>query len=324
MKFNEKLLELRKQKGWSQEELGFKLNVTRQTISKWEIGDTSPKLEELQCLSQLFELSVDELIGNENVLNRADEKLEKEPKKKSKGKKIFKWILYFILTIYLGYSIYKYLVINEFLKRYSETQEFYGYNYGIVETITDDGNIIKWKHYCNDNGVLKVYDVLSSTIKVEEHLYNEQKECLKSICYEYDLTNKTYTKKEYDDYQSFVFNDFEYDNKLQNEINSNLINLNSNSMRKMLIALNPFYFMEVKNDQIGIAKGIFDVTNNYYMVRINNVYKSMQYFREHANENNKAQNQTTMYQKITLEKSNEFFDTEMEKCSLIETNIEKH
>lgn len=38
MEFSEKLMELRKQKGWSQEELGNRLNVTRQTVSKWELG----------------------------------------------------------------------------------------------------------------------------------------------------------------------------------------------------------------------------------------------------------------------------------------------
>ena len=38
MKFEEKLMKLRKEKGWSQEELAEKLNVTRQTISKWELG----------------------------------------------------------------------------------------------------------------------------------------------------------------------------------------------------------------------------------------------------------------------------------------------
>ena len=65
MKFNEKLLELRKEKGLSQEELGEKLGVTRQTVSKWELGNTSPKLDDLMKICDFFEISVDELIGNE-------------------------------------------------------------------------------------------------------------------------------------------------------------------------------------------------------------------------------------------------------------------
>ena len=43
MKFNEKLINLRKKAGLSQEELGYKLNVTRQTVSKWELGQTTPE-----------------------------------------------------------------------------------------------------------------------------------------------------------------------------------------------------------------------------------------------------------------------------------------
>ena len=60
MKFNEKLYELRKTKGLSQEELGEKINVSRQTVSKWETGQTTPELEKLIELSEMFDLSVDE------------------------------------------------------------------------------------------------------------------------------------------------------------------------------------------------------------------------------------------------------------------------
>ena len=47
MKFNEKLIKLRKEQGLSQEELGEKLNVTRQTVSKWELGETTPEMSKL-------------------------------------------------------------------------------------------------------------------------------------------------------------------------------------------------------------------------------------------------------------------------------------
>ena len=65
MKFNEKLLDLRKKKGWSQEELAYKLDVSRQTISNWELGETAPNPEQLIMLSSVFEKSIDELVGNE-------------------------------------------------------------------------------------------------------------------------------------------------------------------------------------------------------------------------------------------------------------------
>lgn len=62
MSFAEKLMELRKQKGWSQEELGDKLGVTRQTVSKWELGATTPEMEKLAAISDLFGITTDELI----------------------------------------------------------------------------------------------------------------------------------------------------------------------------------------------------------------------------------------------------------------------
>ncbi len=62
MKFSEKLMELRKSRGWSQEELGERLGVTRQTVSKWELGETTPEMEKIAAISELFEISTDELI----------------------------------------------------------------------------------------------------------------------------------------------------------------------------------------------------------------------------------------------------------------------
>ncbi|MBD5544137.1 MAG: helix-turn-helix domain-containing protein [Lachnospiraceae bacterium] len=63
MEFSNKLMELRKEKGWSQEELGNKINVSRQTVSKWELGQTTPEMNKLIELSRLFQITVDELIG---------------------------------------------------------------------------------------------------------------------------------------------------------------------------------------------------------------------------------------------------------------------
>lgn len=76
MEFNNKLYTLRKQKGLSQEELANRLNVSRQTVSKWEVGDSTPDLEKLVAISDLFDISLDEL-----VLDKAPEKIEVQPQK---------------------------------------------------------------------------------------------------------------------------------------------------------------------------------------------------------------------------------------------------
>ena len=67
MNFNEKLISLRKSKGLSQEELGAELNVTRQTISKWESGQSYPDFQRLVLLSDFFGLTLDELVKDIDV-----------------------------------------------------------------------------------------------------------------------------------------------------------------------------------------------------------------------------------------------------------------
>ena len=62
MEFNNRLYQLRKQKGFSQEELASRLNVSRQTVSKWEVGDSTPDMEKLVAISDLFDVSLDMLI----------------------------------------------------------------------------------------------------------------------------------------------------------------------------------------------------------------------------------------------------------------------
>lgn len=68
MKFNEKIIQLRKEKGLSQEELGEKLNVARQTISKWELGETTPEMDKLVQLSEIFNISLDSLIKDKEEI----------------------------------------------------------------------------------------------------------------------------------------------------------------------------------------------------------------------------------------------------------------
>lgn len=67
MKFNEKLINLRKSAGLSQEELGNKLDVARQTVSKWELGETTPEMDKLVKMSEIFNITLDELVKDENI-----------------------------------------------------------------------------------------------------------------------------------------------------------------------------------------------------------------------------------------------------------------
>ncbi len=88
MEFSNRLYELRKKKGLSQEELANRLNVTRQTISKWEVGDSTPDMEKLVAISDLFGISLDELVvGKETKEDMKEEPTQSIPKINTSGNK---------------------------------------------------------------------------------------------------------------------------------------------------------------------------------------------------------------------------------------------
>ncbi len=68
MTLGEKITALRKQQGWSQDELAERLDVSRQSVSKWEGGLAAPELEKLLRLSEIFSVSCDSLIKDEMIL----------------------------------------------------------------------------------------------------------------------------------------------------------------------------------------------------------------------------------------------------------------
>lgn len=65
MSVGENILKLRKQKGLSQEQLGEKVNVSRQTISNWELNETLPDTNQLILLSKTLNVSIDDLVNND-------------------------------------------------------------------------------------------------------------------------------------------------------------------------------------------------------------------------------------------------------------------
>ena len=78
MKFNEKLLKLRKEKGLSQEELGMEMQVSRQTVSKWEAGQSYPDFTRLVMLSDFFNMTLDELVKDIDVQEVRENSLTNE------------------------------------------------------------------------------------------------------------------------------------------------------------------------------------------------------------------------------------------------------
>jgi transcriptional regulator with XRE-family HTH domain len=73
MEFNQKLQELRKKKGLTQEELATSLYVSRTAISKWESGRGYPNIDSLKMIAKFFSLTVDELLSSGEILTIAEE-----------------------------------------------------------------------------------------------------------------------------------------------------------------------------------------------------------------------------------------------------------
>lgn len=80
MEFNEKLQELRKQKGLTQEELAESLYVSRTAISKWESGRGYPNIDSLKAIAKFFSITVDELLSGDELLTIAEEDTKQKEK----------------------------------------------------------------------------------------------------------------------------------------------------------------------------------------------------------------------------------------------------
>ncbi|MBQ3515334.1 MAG: helix-turn-helix domain-containing protein [Lachnospiraceae bacterium] len=140
--FNENMKALRKNKGLTQDELASRLNVVRQTISKWEKGLSVPDAEMLQKIADVLESDVSQLLGapikqNENVdviaeqLSRINEQLVA---KNNRSRKIWKAVGIILAIIIVGQLLLVALGITAF-KSYEVNTDTYEEH---VEEITGD------------------------------------------------------------------------------------------------------------------------------------------------------------------------------------------
>ena len=101
MSIGERILKLRKEKNYSQEEIAEQLNVSRQTISKWETGQSTPDFDKIVPLCDLFGITTDELLkGEAKQETPPQEKEEESMRKKTAGIVSISVLLYFIAIIW--------------------------------------------------------------------------------------------------------------------------------------------------------------------------------------------------------------------------------
>jgi transcriptional regulator with XRE-family HTH domain len=111
MEFKEVLISLRVKKGWKQYELADKLGISRQAVSKWEVGLCKPDLDNFIKLASLFEVSLDYLAGN-NFNEYLIENKAKKNKLKKNLKNLFVSLCIFSIVIY---TIFKFSTLFNIL-----------------------------------------------------------------------------------------------------------------------------------------------------------------------------------------------------------------
>ena len=165
--FGNNLMELRKKNGYSQEDLANKLNVTRQTISKWELEQTSPNLKDLKNIADIFNISLDELTSN--IKDNSNLNF-----KNKKGKNKYVLIILFLLLIFILLffvcRFYKILYIKNYIDLACSSKNYYIEKTLYSEENFDQSIIGKYELYYID-GKIKLLTIdnenLSKVNKIE-------------------------------------------------------------------------------------------------------------------------------------------------------------
>lgn len=142
MSFGNNLVNLRKQKGWSQDELADNLNLSRQAVSKWENDMSKPDIDNVKKISQLFSVGIDDLLNNDISNDKAFSIDIKKKDKRDRWIALVKVMVLALVIIYALSVIYKLvslLIIVNGVKQY-ETLSNYHY---IISTYDEDSLIQK-------------------------------------------------------------------------------------------------------------------------------------------------------------------------------------
>lgn len=163
----ERIKKYRNEKGLTQEELSKILLVSRSAISNWEIGRNYPDLDSIVLLSDIFEISLDELLKEDNTMVT---KISKEQKRGKLNKKLVVYLLGVIvfLLLTIGFILYQTTDFNQYIST------------KIVSNVElTEENAYKWKQVrFNQKGDSKGYLEYNSILNVDKMNYpsNDLKE----------------------------------------------------------------------------------------------------------------------------------------------------
>lgn len=182
MSFGENLINLRKQKGWSQDDLADNLNLSRQAISKWENDTSKPDIDNIKKISKVFSVTIDDLLNNDVVKDKAVTLNVKKQEKKEKTITIVKCMIIAVIILYIINVIFKFaslLIIVNGIQKYANLS-----NYHYVITTYDENGLKETEESWYKDGILKtsnkVYNGNTEEIITTYIDYNENYGYMKS------------------------------------------------------------------------------------------------------------------------------------------------
>ena len=167
MTLGEKIIKMRKQKNLSQEDLAEQMGVTRQTISNWELNETTPNIMEAKKLSKIFNKSLDELVEND-IKSILEDKISNTEKLAGIILKLLKGAgIVFIVLIAIG--------VSHFVKRQEAITEA-----NVVCTL--DGEEYAYKIEYDEKGTIRMAGgsvYIADNVHTEN--YNKEKDLMNAI-----------------------------------------------------------------------------------------------------------------------------------------------
>lgn len=180
MEIGNKIMELRKKNGLSQEELAEKVGVARQTISKWELGETSPDLKQSKELSKIFKVSLDELVDND-IKDVLVEKTSNVEKLAGLILNLIKFFIVFIICVPILLILLRVVVKNVRAKNAGPLKEItivcnlhdetysYGFEYyettGEIKSAGGDGYLINITEADKYGDAYQALDMIDAYVK---------------------------------------------------------------------------------------------------------------------------------------------------------------
>ena len=203
MSFGNNLVNLRKQKGWSQDELADNLNLSRQAISKWENDLSMPDVDNVKKISRVFSVGIDELLNNEVPKDKAVALDINKQDKKDKIINLIKTIILALVIIYFINVIYKFASLLVIVNGVSAYQNLNNYHYTI--TAYDENGLAEKEECWYKDGVSRT----------ENTVYAGNSENVNTVCIDYN-ERYIYALNDKNEKIELDFDEYTFINELSN------------------------------------------------------------------------------------------------------------